>query len=119
MTVKTSDCRFVSHNSEEISTAPVVNEKRGSIGMLKAVSNASREIDIRGMMVDEAEQVCAKFIDDAQLAGLKQVLIIHGKGTGALRQGVHEFLRHYHSVEKFTLADIDEGGAGATLVILK
>lgn len=119
MTVKTSDCRFVSHNSEEISTAPVVNENRGSIGMLKAVSNASREIDIRGMMVDEAEQVCAKFIDDAQLAGLKQVLIIHGKGTGALRQGVHEFLRHYHSVEKFTLADIDEGGAGATLVILK
>ena len=119
MTVKTSDCRFISHNSEEISTAPVVNEKRGSIGMLKAVSNASREIDIRGMMVDEAEQVCAKFIDDAQLAGLKQVLIIHGKGTGALRQGVHEFLRHYHSVEKFTLADIDEGGAGATLVILK
>ena len=87
--------------------------------MLKAVSHASREIDIRGMMVDEAEQVCAKFIDDAQLAGLKQILIIHGKGTGALRQGVHEFLRHYHSVEKFTLADIDEGGAGATLVILK
>ena len=119
MTVKTSDCRFVSHNSEEIITAPVVNEKRGSIGMLKAVSHASREIDIRGMMVDEAEQVCTKFIDDAQLAGLKQVLIIHGKGTGALRQGVHEFLRHYHSVEKFTLADIDEGGAGATLVILK
>ena len=119
MTVKTSDCRFVSHNSEEIITAPVVNEKRGSIGMLKAVSHASREIDIRGMMVDEAEQVCSKFIDDAQLAGLKQILIIHGKGTGALRQGVHEFLRHYHSVEKFTLADIDEGGAGATLVILK
>ena len=119
MTVKTTDCRFVSHNSEEISTAPVVNEKRGTIGILKKVSNASREIDIRGMMVDEAEQVCAKFIDDAQLAGLRQVLIIHGKGTGALRQGVHEFLRHYHSVEKFTLADIDEGGAGATLVILK
>ena len=119
MTVKTSDCRFVSHNSEEIATAPVVNEKRGTAGILKRVSTVSREIDIRGMMVDEAEQVCAKFIDDAQLAGLKQVLIIHGKGTGALRQGVHEFLRHYHSVEKFTLADIDEGGAGATLVVLK
>ena len=119
MTVKTSDCRFVSHNAEEISTAPIVNENRGTTGILKRVSTASREIDIRGMMVDEAEQVCAKFIDDAQLAGLKQVLIIHGKGTGALRQGVHEFLRHYHAVEKFTLADIDEGGAGATLVILR
>lgn len=119
MTVKTSDCRFVSHNAEEVSTAPVVNENRGTTGILKRVSTASREIDIRGMMVDEAEQVCGKFIDDAQLAGLKQVLIIHGKGTGALRQGVHEFLRHYHSVEKYTLADIDEGGAGATLVILR
>ena len=57
--------------------------------------------------------------NDAQLAGLLQVLIIHGKGTGALRQGVHEYLRHHYSVEKFTLADMDEGGAGATLVILK
>lgn len=119
MTVKTSDCRFVSHSQEEISTAPVVNENRGTIGLLQKVSNAKRDLDIRGMMVDEAEPVCEKFLDDAQLAGLKQVLIIHGKGTGALRQGIHEFLRHNHSVERFSLADIDEGGAGATLVVLK
>ena len=71
------------------------------------------------MMVDEAEQVCGKFIDDAQLAGLKQVLIIHGKGTGALRKGVQDFLKRHHSVANFVLADIDEGGAGATLVTLR
>ena len=118
MTVKTSDCRFISHAQEETSP-PVVNENRGSTGILQKVSNASRNLDIRGMMVDEAEQICGKFLDDAQLAGLRQVLIIHGKGTGALRQGVHEYLRHHHSVERFTLADMGEGGAGATLVILK
>ena len=71
------------------------------------------------MMVDEAEQVCGKFIDDAQLAGLKQILIIHGKGTGALRKGIHDFLRRNKSVENFNLADIDEGGAGATILNLK
>ncbi len=120
MTVKTSDCRFISHTKEETSPPiPIVNENRGSTGMLQTVSHASRNLDIRGMMVDEAEQICGKFLDDAQLAGLRQVLIIHGKGTGALRQGVHEYLRRHHSVERFTLADMDEGGAGATLVILR
>ncbi len=118
MTVKTSDCRFVSHTQEE-TAAPVASDNRGTTGILQKVSTAKRDLDIRGMMVDEAEQVCGKFIDDAQLAGLKQVLIIHGKGTGALRQGVHEYLRHHHAVAKFNLADIDEGGAGATLVVLK
>ncbi len=119
MTVKTSDCRFVSHAAEEPATAPVVSENRSTTAIMQKVSSVTRSIDIRGMMVDEAEQVCGKFLDDAQLAGLRQVLIIHGKGTGALRQGVHEFLRYHHSVAKFQLADIDEGGAGATLVILK
>ena len=118
-TVKSSTCRFVSHNSEEISTPTSSNENRGSKNILQKVSNVTREIDIRGMMVDEAEQICGKFIDDAQLAGLKQVLIIHGKGTGALRKGIHEFLKRNNSVENFNLADIDEGGSGATLVILK
>ena len=119
MTVKTSDCRFVSHAVEEPAAAPTASENRGTSGLLQKVAHASRELDIRGMMVDEAEQICGKFLDDAQLAGLKQVLIIHGKGTGALRQGVHEFLRRHSAVAKFNLADIDEGGAGATLVVLK
>ncbi len=119
MTVKTSDCRFISHNQEDNSTVISSDENRGTVGLLQKVSTASRNLDVRGMMVNEAEQICGKFIDDAQLAGLKQVLIIHGKGTGALRQGIHEFLRYHGAVEKFQLADIDEGGAGATLITLK
>lgn len=118
-TVKTSACKFVSHGSEEIAEPVHENKNRGSIGLMQKVSTVSREIDIRGMMVDEAEQVCGKFIDDAALAGLKQILIIHGKGTGALRKGIHEFLRRNKSVENFSIADIDEGGAGATIINLK
>ena len=119
-TVKTSACKFVSHNSEEEKDFVGRSENnRGSKNLLQKISTVSREIDIRGMMVDEAEQVCGKFIDDAQLAGLKQILIIHGKGTGALRKGIHDFLRRNKSVENFNLADIDEGGAGATILNLK
>ncbi len=118
-TVKSSDCRFVSHAPEENFSQPVSNSNRGSTGLLQKVSTVTRDIDIRGMSVDEGEQVCGKFIDDARLAGLKQVLIIHGKGTGALRKGIHDFLRRNPSVENFNLADIDEGGSGATEVTLK
>ena len=85
---------------------------------MQKVMGARRSIDVRGMMVHEAESVCEKFIDDAQLAGLKQILIIHGKGTGSLRQGIQDFLRRHNSVADFSTADLDEGGAGATLVTL-
>lgn len=118
-TVKTSACKFVSHDSEEFAENIPADKNRSSKNLLQKISAVSHEIDIRGMTVDEAEQICGKFIDDAQLAGLKQILIIHGKGTGALRKGIHDFLRRNKSVENFNLADIDEGGAGATILNLK
>lgn len=117
-TVKISACRFVSHNSQE-NFSPPANQNRGSLGLMLKAANVTRSLDIRGMTVDEAEQVCGKFIDDAQLSGLKQVLIIHGKGTGALRIGVHNFLRGNNSVANFQFADQDEGGTGATLVTIR
>ena len=86
---------------------------------MQKMTTVTRTIDIRGMMVDEAEIICGKFIDDAQLSGLKQVLIIHGKGTGALRKGVHDFLRTNNSVASYQFADQDEGGTGATLVTIR
>lgn len=119
-TVKLSSCRFVSHGSQEVQTPPpVTNVNRGSLGLMQKAATVTRTIDIRGMTVDEAEQVCGKFIDDAQLSGLKQVLIVHGKGTGALRKGVHDYLRGNGSVASFQFADQDEGGTGATLVTVK
>lgn len=120
-TVKLSSCRFVSRGSQEVQTppTPVSNANRGSLGLMQKAATVTRTIDIRGMTVDEAEQVCGKFIDDAQLSGLKQVLIVHGKGTGALRKGVHDYLRGNGSVATFQFADQDEGGTGATLVTIK
>lgn len=117
-TVKISACRFVSHGAQE-NFSPPANQNRGSLGLLQKTANATRSLDIRGMTVDEAEQICGKFIDDAQLSGLKQILIIHGKGTGALRKGVQDFLRGNKSVASFQFADQDEGGTGATLVTIK
>ena len=70
-------------------------------------------------MVDEAEQVIGKFLDDAVIGGLGQVLIIHGKGTGALRKGVHDYLKHHKSVARYNFSDMSEGGTGATLVDLQ
>lgn len=76
------------------------------------------EIDIRGMAVDEAITILSKYLDDAMLAGVTRVRIVHGKGTGALREGVHEYLRGHRYVSDFRLADITEGGSGATEVRL-
>ena len=114
MTVAAKKCRFVAA-APKVSTTDV---KHAAVSLSK-VSSVHRELDIRGVMVDEGEQLTAKFLDDAVLAGLKQVLIIHGKGTGALRKGIHAFLKQHKNVSDFNFADSDEGGTGATLVSLK
>ncbi len=114
--VKAQDCRFVSPAAPSEDTAA---RQTAAAMFLQKTTNAVRELDIRGLMVDEGEQVVGKFLDDAALAGLKQVLIIHGKGTGALRKGIHAYLRRHRSVRDFNFADMDEGGTGATVVNLK
>ncbi|MBR1398131.1 MAG: endonuclease MutS2 [Selenomonadaceae bacterium] len=123
-TVKSSVCRFVSHghtdDDNNVSNTPIPSSTAKTSGaILQKTAMIQRSIDIRGMMVNEGESIVGKFIDDAAIAGLKNVLIIHGKGTGALRTGIHEYLKHNRSVAKFQFADIDEGGTGATLVEIK
>jgi DNA mismatch repair protein MutS2 len=77
------------------------------------------DIDLRGMNGDEALPLVDKFIDTAMLAGLHRIDIIHGKGTGALRKKVTEFLEKHPSVQSFHLGEWNEGGTGATVVELK
>ena len=79
----------------------------------------SSSLDIRGQRPDEIEYDVIKFIDEAHLAGLKEVEIIHGKGTGVLRQSVHQILKEHVLVKSFELASIELGGAGATNIKLK
>ncbi|SFI80501.1 endonuclease MutS2 [Thermoflavimicrobium dichotomicum] len=77
------------------------------------------ELDLRGKMVEDAIVEIDKYLDAAVLAGLKYVSLIHGKGTGALRTGVQNFLRNHRSVKSFRLGSHGEGGAGVTIVELK
>ncbi len=76
------------------------------------------EIDLRGMYGEEAIAAVDKFLDDAMLAGLHRVDIIHGKGTGALRKKISEHLKTLSSVKSFRLGEWNEGGGGVTVVEL-
>jgi len=80
--------------------------------------NVSLELDIRGYNIEEARERIDKYIDDAVIAGLHEVSIIHGKGTGTLRKGVHEFLSGHPHVKSFRLGKYGEGESGVTVVTL-
>ncbi|PNP87037.1 endonuclease MutS2 [Listeria newyorkensis] len=77
------------------------------------------ELDLRGVRYEDALQQVDKYIDAALLAGYHQVSIIHGKGTGALRQGVTEFLKHHRMVKSIRFGAAAEGGNGVTIAELK
>jgi DNA mismatch repair protein MutS2 len=77
-----------------------------------------REIDLRGLYGDEAITQIEKFLDGAMLAGLTRVDIIHGKGSGALRKRVAEYLKKNPHIKSFRLGEWNEGGGGVTVVEL-
>ncbi|MGQ9818927.1 MAG: endonuclease MutS2 [Candidatus Kapaibacteriales bacterium] len=76
-------------------------------------------LDIRGLRVNEALSQIDKFLSDAVLGNIDYLTIIHGKGTGALRKALHDFLQNYPQIESFREGTIEEGGAGVTIVKLK
>lgn len=78
----------------------------------------TNEVDLRGLYGDEAVTIVDKFLDDAQLAGLNRLDIIHGHGTGALRKRIHLFLENDSRVKSHCFGDRFEGGAGVTIVEL-
>ncbi len=88
-----------------------------SIAMNKA-KEISTEIDLRGLTVDETIEKVDTYLDDAILAGVSGVTLIHGKGTGALRQAVNDMLKNRPNIKSFRLGNIDEGGSGVTVVKL-
>jgi DNA mismatch repair protein MutS2 len=78
-----------------------------------------RELRLLGLTSDEARMAVDKFLDDAALAGHREVRLVHGKGTGALRRAVEGSLRGHPLVSAFRLAEPAAGGAGATVVALE
>ena len=90
---------------------------KGKIRMSKSLS-VSPEINLLGRTVDEAIAELDKYLDDALLSHLNTVRVVHGKGTGALRKGIHEYLRRQKHVKSYHLAEFGEGDAGVTIVEL-
>lgn len=95
------------------------NRAAGGMGDGAKYMNVSTELDLRGENIEDSIYILEKFLDDAVLSSLTQVRIIHGKGTGALRQGIHQYLRKQPRVESFALASYGEGDSGVTIVKLR
>lgn len=103
----------VSYSAKKLHTT-----SKGKLKMGKSFS-VRPEINLLGLTVDEAVAQLDKYLDDAALAGLSPVRVVHGKGTGALRTGIHSYLRRQKRVKSFRLGSFGEGDAGVTIVELK
>lgn len=118
MRTKANIADLVLVEEEEITSKALQRTGAGKIKMSKSFQ-VSPEINLLGQTVDEALSVLDKYLDDAYLAHLPSVRVVHGKGTGALRQGVHNYLRRVSYVESYRLGEIGEGDAGVTIVTFK
>lgn len=110
------------NNIEKISTSNKTNETSNTnLGYTKIskTQNIKSEINVIGLNVEEAIFVVDKFLDDCSLAKLQNVRIVHGKGTGKLRTGIHSFLKNNPHVKSFRLGTYGEGEMGVTVVELK
>ena len=110
------------NNIEKISISNKTNETSNTnLGYTKIskTKNIKSEINVIGLNVEEAIFVVDKFLDDCSLAKLQNVRIVHGKGTGKLRTGIHSFLKNNPHVKSFRLGTYGEGEMGVTVVELK
>ena len=107
------------HTNSTLKTNSNKSQNLRSIKKSIKPKSISPEINVIGQNVDEACFVIDKYLDNCYLAGLNQVSIVHGKGTGALRKGIHAFLKTNPHVKSFRLGTFGEGEMGVTIVELK
>lgn len=103
---------------QKVEYAPKENTKQSNIQqtLKNKVYSVSTQLDVRGQRAEPAKQLIEKFIDDAIIAGLREVRILHGKGSGALKQLTRDLLKNYTQVESYADAPEEQGGAGITIV---
>ena len=115
--VHISDLEII-EETDAFKPAKLSHTSKGKLKMSKSLS-VSPEINLLGKTVDEAIAELDKYLDDAILSHLSSVRVVHGKGTGALRKGIHEYLRRQKHVKSYHLAEYGEGDAGVTIVEFK
>ena len=113
--VDEDDLKNINYNNSNIF---IKNQSKTNFKNLKS-KNVTSEINVIGQNVDEACFVIDKYLDDCYIAKLKTATIVHGKGTGALRKGIHNFLKNHPHVKSFRLGTFGEGEMGVTIVELK
>lgn len=133
-TIQVGSMRIVVPNKSLAPSAPAHGTERGGrhggapgtsrgatgrSGLLPAKRAAiAPEISLRGLLVDDALYELEKYLDDALLAGLDKVFVVHGKGTGALRRAVHDYVKDHPHVKNWHIAEPSDGGYGVTVVEL-
>jgi len=96
---------------------PIEEKKKASSDYIKFDANS--KIDLRGKRAEESLKELEDFISDAIMANIPRLTVVHGKGTGALRHAIHEYLSFHQSIESYNLGELIEGGAGVTIVNLR
>ena len=119
MKVPLADLSLDTEEKEPVWTKQDHSKMQGTNIKASKVSSIGATLDIRGHMVNEGLEVLSKYIDDAYLASLKQVTIVHGKGTGVLRKAVHDYLKKSGQVESYRIGEFGEGDHGVTVVELR
>lgn len=109
----------VNKSDLELMKSETKKQKQVNITNVKRESTARTELDVRGKNVDDAILEIDRYLDEAFMEGFGQVFIIHGKGTGALRAGLQDFLRKHPHVKKTRMGQFGEGGSGVTVIELK
>jgi len=117
LTVKASDVRLI--EQAEVREKKEAQRQVTTHIRLAGARAAVNELDIRGLMTDEADLAVDQFLDNALMGKLNVVTIIHGKGTGALRKAVHQQLKRHRAVKSFRLGRYGEGEDGVTVVELR
>ena len=118
MQIKISDIESIEGEEDE-GPKKAAGGKGTTAGSFGKAQSIHLEVDLRGMTIDEAIAVLDKYLDDAYLAGVPKVTVIHGKGTGALRNACQQYLKRSKLVKSYRLGTYGEGESGVTVVEMK